>query len=128
MPSSSASIARTFFSRSSNKIAALQRLAAKQSRENPQLNLQWSFVDMIGATLGRGEASLAESIVQQFTTTSSGALEPMTEGLTKLVTSTVAHAGITKVERYKVFALISEIALRKRRALSAESSSKFIVR
>jgi hypothetical protein len=65
---------------------------------------------MIGATLGRGERILAGSIVQRFTTTSSGTLEPMTEGLTKLVTSTVAHAGITKVERYEVFALISEIA------------------
>jgi hypothetical protein len=57
-----------------------------------------------------GERILAGSIVQRFTTTSSGALEPMTEGLTRLVTSTVAHAGITKVERYEVFALISEIA------------------
>ena len=32
-------------------------------------------------------------------------------------TTTVAHAGITKVEWYEAFALISEIALRKRRAL-----------
>ncbi|MGB8608367.1 hypothetical protein [Bradyrhizobium sp.] len=39
-----------------------------------------------------------------FTLTSSDALELMTEGSTKPVVTTVAHAGICRVERYESFA------------------------
>ena len=49
---------------------------------------------------GEGEPTSPVAIEQRFTLTSSGALEPMTEGSTKPVTSTVRHAGMTAVERY----------------------------
>jgi hypothetical protein len=49
---------------------------------------------------GEGERILASAITKKFTRTSSGALEPMTEGSTKPVASTITHAGITRVLRY----------------------------
>jgi hypothetical protein len=43
---------------------------------------------------GEGERILASAIVQEFTLTSSGAYEPLTEGSTKSIAHRVRHAGI----------------------------------
>jgi hypothetical protein len=49
---------------------------------------------------GEGERILHSAIVEKFVTGLDGALEPLIEGSTRLVASTVTHAGICKVTRY----------------------------
>jgi hypothetical protein len=49
---------------------------------------------------GEGERILATAITQQFTLTADGEFEPMTEGSTKPIAETRAHAGICTVKRY----------------------------
>jgi hypothetical protein len=53
--------------------------------------------------LGDGERILA-AIVERFTMRADGEFEPLVEGSTKPIASTVTHAGICKVRRY-AFAL-----------------------
>jgi hypothetical protein len=43
---------------------------------------------------------LPAAIVQEFTLTSSGAYEPLTEGSTKPIAQILRHAGIVKLTRY----------------------------
>lgn len=50
--------------------------------------------------IGEGQRILAHAIVERFTTRADGAFEPLTEGSTKPIASTVTHAGICKVKRY----------------------------
>jgi hypothetical protein len=50
--------------------------------------------------LGDGERILAMAITEQFTMSANGEFEPLVEGSTKPIASTVTHAGICKVKRY----------------------------
>jgi hypothetical protein len=50
--------------------------------------------------LGDGERILAAAIVERFTLTADGEFEPLVEGSTKPIASTVTHAGIVKVKRF----------------------------
>ena len=43
---------------------------------------------------------MACAIVERFATSASGEFEPLTEGSTRPVASTVTHAGIVNVSRY----------------------------
>jgi hypothetical protein len=49
---------------------------------------------------GEGQRILPAAIVQEFTLSSSGALEPLAPESTKPIAHTVRHAGICKVLRY----------------------------
>jgi hypothetical protein len=49
---------------------------------------------------GEGQRILANAIVEKFTTRADGEFEPLVEGSTKPIASTVTHAGIVKVKRY----------------------------
>jgi hypothetical protein len=49
---------------------------------------------------GEGERILYSAITEQFTLRADGELEPLGEGSTKPIASTVTHAGICKVKRY----------------------------
>jgi hypothetical protein len=50
--------------------------------------------------LGDGEHILAVAIVEKFVLNAAGELALLTAGSTRPVTSTVTHAGITKIKRY----------------------------
>ena len=50
--------------------------------------------------IGEGERILPTAIVEKFVTGAHVDLEPLTEGSTRPVASTVTHAGICKVKRY----------------------------
>jgi len=50
--------------------------------------------------IGQGERILPTAIVQEFTMTSSGAFELMTEGSTKVVAEVRTLAGIVQIYRY----------------------------
>jgi hypothetical protein len=49
---------------------------------------------------GEGQRILANAIVERFTTRADGQFEPLVEGSTKPIASTVTHASIVKVKRY----------------------------
>jgi hypothetical protein len=50
--------------------------------------------------IGAGERILPTAIVERFTMTAAGEFEPLVEGSTKPIASTVTHAGIVKVVQY----------------------------
>jgi len=50
--------------------------------------------------LGDGERILATAITERFTTRADGEFEPLVEGSTKPIASTVTHAGIVRIKRY----------------------------
>jgi hypothetical protein len=50
--------------------------------------------------MGEGEWILPTAIIEQFVMRADGELEPLTEGSTRLIALTVAHAGIVTVRRY----------------------------
>ena len=49
---------------------------------------------------GTGQRILHSAIVERFARTSSGALEPFSEGSTKPVAEVRMHAGITSVDKF----------------------------
>jgi hypothetical protein len=49
---------------------------------------------------GTGQRILHSAIVERFARTSSGALEPLSEGSTKPVAEVRRHAGITSVDKF----------------------------
>jgi hypothetical protein len=49
--------------------------------------------------IGEGEHILPAAITQQFVIGADGALEPLTEGSTRPIASTVTHAGIVRARR-----------------------------
>jgi hypothetical protein len=53
---------------------------------------------MVSGTLGDGERILATAITEQFTL--NAGFEPLTQGSTKPIASTVTHAGIVKMKRF----------------------------
>jgi hypothetical protein len=60
--------------------------------------------DLFPEPEGWGERILASAITEHFVMNSRGELEPLTEGSTAPITSTVTHAGIVKTRRF-AFAL-----------------------
>jgi hypothetical protein len=50
--------------------------------------------------IGEGERILATAIIQQFTLRADGEFEPLVEGSTKPIASTVTHAVIVNVVRF----------------------------
>jgi hypothetical protein len=50
--------------------------------------------------IGEGERILPTAIIERFVARADGEFEPMTEGSTKPIASTVTHAGICKVKQY----------------------------
>jgi hypothetical protein len=50
--------------------------------------------------VGEGERILPTAIVEKFVARADGEFEPLTEGSTRPIASTVTHAGICKVKRY----------------------------
>jgi hypothetical protein len=55
---------------------------------------------MMSGTLGDGERILATAITEQCTLNAGGEFEPLTQGSTKPIASTVTHAGIVKMKRF----------------------------
>jgi hypothetical protein len=52
--------------------------------------------------IGEGERILPTAIIEKFVTRADGELEPLTEGSTRAITSTVTHAGIVKSEAVRL--------------------------
>jgi hypothetical protein len=50
--------------------------------------------------IGEGERILPTAIVERFVCRADGALEALTEGSTRPIASTVAHAGIVRILKY----------------------------
>jgi hypothetical protein len=50
--------------------------------------------------MGESERILPTAIVERFVAGANGELEPLTEGSTRPIASTVTHAGICTVKRY----------------------------
>ena len=50
--------------------------------------------------MGGGERILAAAIVERFVARADGEFEPLTEGSTRPIASTVAHAGIVRILKY----------------------------